>query len=44
MPINIVLYRHKRVDDRCHYYEQPRITEQSILKTTIGQMMASMKS
>ena len=28
MPINIVLYRHKSVDDRHHYYEQPRIMEQ----------------
>ena len=28
MPINIVLYRHKKVDDRRHYYEQPRIIEQ----------------
>ena len=28
MPINIILYRHKRVDDRRHYYEQPRIMEQ----------------
>ena len=28
MPINIVLHRRKRVDGRCHYYEQPRIIEQ----------------
>ena len=28
MPISIVFYRHKRVDDKCHYYEQPRIIEQ----------------
>ena len=28
MPINIVLYRYKQVDDRFHYYEQPRIMEQ----------------
>ena len=28
MPINIVLYKHNRVDDRCHYYEQPHIIEQ----------------
>ena len=27
MPINIVLYR-QRVNDRRHYYEQPRIIEQ----------------
>ena len=27
MPINIVLYRHKRVDDRHHYYKQPHIIE-----------------
>ena len=28
MPINTVLYRHKRVDDKRHYYEQPHIMEQ----------------
>ena len=28
IPINIVLYRHKRLDDRHHYYEQPRIIAQ----------------
>ena len=28
MSINIVLHRHKKVDDRHHYYEQPRIMEQ----------------
>ena len=28
MPINIILYRHKRVYDRHHYYEQPHIMEQ----------------
>ena len=28
MPINIVLYRYRRVNDRCHYYEQLHIIEQ----------------
>ena len=28
MPISIVFYRHKRVDNRHHYYEQPHIIEQ----------------
>ena len=28
MSINIVLHRHKKVDDRRHYYKQPRIMEQ----------------
>ena len=28
MPINIVLYGYKRVDDKSHYYEQPCIIEQ----------------
>ena len=28
MPIYIVLYRHKRVDDRRHYYERPGIVQQ----------------
>ena len=37
MPINIVLYRHNKVDDRCHYYEQPHIIEQR--HTDFHQMM-----
>ena len=28
MTISILFYRHKRVDDRRHYYEQPHIIEQ----------------
>ena len=28
MPISIVLYRHKRIGDRRHYYEQPCIIKQ----------------
>ena len=41
MSINIALYRHKRVDDRCHYYEQPHIIEQR--HTYLRQMVKNLQ-